>query len=104
VIRYFGGTKLGVGGLVRAYGEAAAGALGAAEKKVCYALEVMHIDFPHDRIGAVMHALGSNGAKIRRTDYGVDVQMTLEIRKSKSAELKSLLIERTGGAVRLTEE
>lgn len=104
VIRYYGGTKLGVGGLVRAYGEAAAGALGAAEKKVCYVLEVMRIDLPHDRIGAVMHTLGSIGAKIRQTDYGTDVRMTVEIRKSKAAGLKNLLIERTGGAVRVVEE
>jgi uncharacterized YigZ family protein len=104
VIRYFGGTKLGLGGLVRAYGEAAGAALGAAEKKVCYLLDVMHIDFPHDRIGAVMHVLGSIGAKIRQTEYGADVRLTLEIRKSKSAELKNLLIERTGGTVKVTEE
>jgi uncharacterized YigZ family protein len=104
VIRYFGGTKLGMGGLVRAYGEAAAGALSAAETKVCYDLDVIRIDFPHERIGTIMHILGSIGAKIRQTDYGSGVRMTLEIRKSKSAELKSLLIERTGGAVKLTEE
>ena len=32
VVRYFGGIKLGTGGMARAYGEAAAHALGAAEK------------------------------------------------------------------------
>jgi len=101
VIRYFGGTKLGVGGLARAYGEAASGALQAAEHVVRYSVETLSVVFPHGQIGNVMHALATTGARSGETSYDDRVHLTIEIRKSKVDELKTLLIEKTGGTIQI---
>jgi uncharacterized YigZ family protein len=103
VIRYFGGTKLGVGGLVRAYGEAAAGALQAAEHVIRYSMETLSVDFPYGQVSNVMHVMAKTGARSRETTYDDEVHITIEIRKSKVAELKARLIEKTAGTIQIGE-
>ena len=53
VTRYFGGTKLGVGGLVRAYGGAAGQALDRAEILITEITRTLHIEYPYECTGAV---------------------------------------------------
>ncbi|MBS1260942.1 MAG: hypothetical protein MAG453_00259 [Calditrichaeota bacterium] len=53
VARCFGGTKLGVGGLIRAYGAAADRALDAAAFTTVTLTETLRVEVPHDRSGAV---------------------------------------------------
>lgn len=47
VLRYFGGTKLGVPGLIKAYKEAAKGALECAEPLAVFVRNVYYLDFPY---------------------------------------------------------
>ena len=70
VVRYFGGIKLGAGGLVRAYSDAVAQALDAAtlirrEKLLNYALAA-----PYDQAGRWENDLRSAGYPVLGTDYG----------------------------------
>jgi uncharacterized YigZ family protein len=53
VVRYFGGTKLGVGGLIRAYKLAAEDALSKAERKEVIAYEVIYLKFKYPATGLV---------------------------------------------------
>jgi len=99
VIRFFGGTKLGVRGLVHAYGDVATSALLAAEPLVCYASDTLVVVFPHNLVSNVMHVVGKTGARIAETTYDEDVHLVLEIRRSKTEELKELLVERTSGNI-----
>jgi putative IMPACT (imprinted ancient) family translation regulator len=62
VTRWFGGTKLGVGGLVRAYGEAAALALDAAPRRLGLPARHIVIRYPYAHTAAVMRALEAAGA------------------------------------------
>ncbi len=101
VTRYFGGTKLGVGGLVRAYSDAAEQALLKAEKLTKYKTEIIEATFPHSHISSVMHVVSKVGAKIVDTMYDEDVHAKLEIRLSKAGELKSLLVNQTNGNINL---
>ncbi|MEK7671060.1 MAG: YigZ family protein [Bacteroidota bacterium] len=101
VTRYFGGTKLGVGGLVRAYGDAAEQALSKAEKLTKYKTEIIEATFPHSHISNVMHVVSKIGAKIVDTMYDEDVHAKLEIRLSNVEELKSLLVNQTNGNINL---
>jgi len=74
VTRYFGGTKLGTGGLVRAYGRAAREAIAALTRgeKVATTRAIVHMDYSfHD---SFMRALSPYEAQIERTEYGTDVE------------------------------
>ncbi|HEX9939363.1 MAG TPA: YigZ family protein [Longimicrobium sp.] len=62
VTRWYGGTKLGVGGLVRAYGEAAALALEAAPRRVGTVAERLRVRYPYAHTSAVMRVLERAGA------------------------------------------
>lgn len=100
VTRYFGGTKLGVGGLARAYAAAAEEALTSADRVTKYVLDSLTIYFPHSQIGNVMHVASKCGARIVDTSYAEEVQLILEIRQSKAEDLRSLLINQTSGNIR----
>ena len=102
VTRYFGGTKLGVGGLIRAYGSAAERALAAADLVTKYILDSLKVSFPHSHISSVMHVTSQCGARIIDTSYDEEVHLVLEIRKSKSDELRSLLVNHTSGNIRFS--
>lgn len=99
VTRYFGGTKLGVGGLARAYAEAAQHVLPPAEIVTRYVFQTFAVSFPHAHISNVMHIVSQMAANIVTTVYDDEVHLTLEIRKSKSDELTARLIETTRGTV-----
>jgi len=101
VTRYFGGTKLGVGGLVRAYGGAAEQAIRAADHVTKYLTETVNASFPHSQIGNVMNVVSKQGAKILDTRYDEEVHLCLEIRNSRMVELKSLLVQHTSGNITL---
>jgi len=102
VVRYFGGTKLGIPGLGRAYGQAAEAALDAAEPLECYATDRIAAAFPHEQTHPVMHLISEAGARIIDTSYDEEVHLTIEIRRSLSGELRRMLVERTAGNIRIS--
>ncbi|HVH12636.1 MAG TPA: YigZ family protein [Longimicrobium sp.] len=63
VTRWYGGTKLGVGGLVRAYGDAAAQALAAAPRRTGVEAARLEVRYPYAHTAAVMRALERSGAE-----------------------------------------
>jgi uncharacterized YigZ family protein len=91
VIRYYGGTKLGVSGLIDAYKNAAKLALEASgveecEVEVQYALTVSHEETP-----ALMNAL--NRLSFRKLNTRVEMEFTIEIsiKEEMEAQLLSVL-------------
>ncbi len=63
VTRWYGGTKLGVGGLVRAYGDAAARALAQAPRRTGMEAARLHVRYPYAHTAAVMRAMERAGAE-----------------------------------------
>lgn len=97
VTRYFGGTKLGTGGLTHAYSNAAKAALEASGKEEHFLTTafVLRMAFPHyDRWLRLQHKLG---ATVTNAQFGEDVLIELTIRNSKAEELRSGFIELTAG-------
>jgi uncharacterized YigZ family protein len=101
ISRYFGGTKLGVGGLARAYGGSAERVLSLAEVRRCYVEETIAISFPHERTGDVMHVITTEGATIVDTQYDDEVHLRLSIRSSRAEQLRGLLLTHTRGNIDL---
>jgi uncharacterized YigZ family protein len=102
VTRYFGGTKLGVGGLARAYRQAADMALGGGERLTRYLCDLLPVSFPHACVGSVMRALGALGGRVASARYDLEVHMEIEIRRSRAEALRMALLEGTSGAVRFS--
>lgn len=82
VIRYFGGTKLGVSGLINAYRTAAREAIEAAENISCTVNEKVHFQFDYERLNDVMRIVKDMNPDILAQDFNLSCQMTLSIRKS----------------------
>ena len=94
VVRYFGGTKLGVGGLVQAYKSAARDAI---ENGVIIEKEVqkqIRLTFPMTQMPFVMHALKQLNVEIISRDFSeaCEIQLALPIASSENllSELASL--------------
>jgi uncharacterized YigZ family protein len=99
VTRYFGGTKLGLGGLARAYGETAHQALCSGTVVTRYRVGSLTASFPHAQISNVMYVVSRLGARITDTSYDEEVHLKLEIRSSKLGELQSVLMDKTSGNI-----
>ncbi len=92
VVRYFGGIKLGTGGLIQAYREAAAEALSHAEIITHTIDEDIEFTFEYPSINEVMRIVKEHDAgMVNQSAYGVGASMTVRIRKSQSEALRQAL-------------
>ena len=84
VVRYFGGIKLGAGGLIRAYSSAASDALSAADKIVARPMDVYKLktDFAHAKRFTAF-AL-RNEISIVDTEYSAEVTFTLAVESKRN--------------------
>lgn len=96
VVRYFGGIKLGVPGLIAAYKAATADALEAA--KIITLTENRHltVEFSYLAMNEVMKAVKDFGPRIIRQDFDNLCRMELEIRRRDSESLARRLKETEG--------
>jgi len=102
VTRWFGGTKLGTGGLARAYGAAAARALDAARTRAVVAGEVRHVRYGFEDTGAVARVLARGDVLRGPDEYGpVEVRTEVRIRRGDGGALDRRLRDATGGRARL---
>ena len=91
VVRYFGGTLLGTGGLIRAYKEAAANAISNAKIVEKTIDEVINIHFDYTLLNDVMRVLKQFESATWTQDFTESCRMTLTIRKSISDQLREIL-------------
>ncbi|MGB0369430.1 MAG: IMPACT family protein [Flavobacteriales bacterium] len=78
VVRYFGGTKLGVSGLINAYKEATKDALEQAKIVTKIPMATVSIQFAHSKIGDVERLIRQNNWVIKTQDFGMDCQWIIE--------------------------
>jgi uncharacterized YigZ family protein len=79
VVRYFGGTKLGVGGLVRAYGGAAGAALDHAGIRTVTVTEEVAVAYPYEVSGEVQRLLTASDLRPASADYGETIRLVLRV-------------------------
>jgi putative IMPACT (imprinted ancient) family translation regulator len=102
VTRWYGGTKLGVGGLVRAYGEAAAEALEAAPRRTGVQAVRLRLSYPYDHTAAVMRAVEQAGAAALEHGYaegGRTGTLALTVPEEAVEGFRDALRDGTAGAV-----
>ena len=103
VTRYFGGIKLGAGGLVRAYTKGAKVGIEAAQiiQKVKYKEISVTIDY--NQIGKVQNEIMNMGYKIKDTLYTDKVEIIVYSREEEAESLKSKMIDITSGTAEIGE-
>ena len=90
-MRYFGGIKLGVSGLINAYRAAAADAIGHARIVEKTDDEVFRIKFDYTVMNEVMRVVKEEEPEVMSRDFSMECRMTLSIRKQNAFRLSSRL-------------
>lgn len=99
VVRYFGGVKLGAGGLVRAYTDAVAQALLGAEKVELQKRVTLACAVPYALEGTVRRQLQEAGATLGEVRHGQVVEMAFTVPEGGAAALRARLNEAGQGAL-----
>ncbi|MEZ5213055.1 MULTISPECIES: IMPACT family protein [unclassified Gordonia (in: high G+C Gram-positive bacteria)] len=103
VVRWFGGIKLGAGGLVRAYGGAAGAVLDAAPLRAARERATLRLRVPIEmagRVEKVLYAAGDVGA----VDYGAEsVTFTVDVAAAAEAALRDRVLSVTSGAAEVLD-
>ena len=91
VARWFGGVKLGKGGLARAYSGAVRAALTELASEVRRPTVGIGIEAPFDRLGAVRRLVRPPQVTIEQESYGETARLVLRVERSHETELREAL-------------
>ena len=103
VVRYFGGTKLGVSGLIQAYKEAAADVIAVSDVIEKTVDTVLRVDFSYMVMNDIMRIIKDENPQIREQIFDNLCSMTLAIRQSKAQTLIGKLSKVSGATIEVIE-
>lgn len=103
VTRYFGGIKLGAGGLIRAYSNSVTQAVEniGVVKRVLQ--QELNFHVAYNRFDKINHYLKENKIFINNTNYGIDIKISVFIDEDKQESFKKKLINLLAGKVDFTK-
>ena len=101
VTRYFGGTLLGTGGLVRAYGNAAKEAVTKAGLVKMVYSKIFAVTTDYSYIGKIQYTAAEKGYEILDTEFGQEVSLTLSTESEKAERLKDDITQITNGQAKI---
>jgi len=90
VVRYFGGTKLGLGGLVRAYKESAKDVVENSKLVLLEELIEINLEFPIHVVGEVERIIRSENWKLEKSDYSEICRFTVSCKLGSEEALKQM--------------
>jgi uncharacterized YigZ family protein len=93
VVRWFGGTKLGKGGLARAYASAAREAVAALPVVFRLPLVRLIVEVPYERVGAVKRLIRPPEVELDREEYGAAARLVLVVHEERLEALRESLAE-----------
>ena len=85
VVRYFGGVKLGAGGLVRAYTDSVAQALLTATKVPLQRMQTLQCEMPYALEGQLRREIAAAGAELLGVQHGTLVTLQLRLPETQAA-------------------
>lgn len=103
VTRYYGGTKLGVGGLARAYGDAAEAALELCEKKVIHRTTPIKVFCTYEDISPVKRIIDDMAVSFEE-EYTDSVEFLVNLHLSKVDEFEKRIINATNARAGLQKK
>ncbi len=104
VVRYFGGVKLGTGGLVRAYTDAVAQALLGAAKLPLQRMQTLACCVPYALEGLVRRELDATGASLLDVEHAAVVTLRFKLPEAAAAALQHRLNEAGQGHLAWLDE
>ena len=104
VVRYYGGTPLGAGGLVRAYTDSVAQALLKAEKMPVIRTTTLRCVVPYALEGWLRRELESHDASLLDAQHGEGVAVTLELPEANATKLVARINDAGQGKVLWPDE
>ena len=93
VVRYFGGTKLGISGLINAYKTAAANAIATNAIIEKLIISELTIAFEYPQLNQVMKLVKDHELEIIAQNMGISCEMKLGVRLSLEKQVKARLLE-----------
>jgi putative IMPACT (imprinted ancient) family translation regulator len=103
VTRHFGGTKLGVGGLMRAYGGAVAKSLDRAELITVTPKRPLWLQYQYEDTNRIQAALTSLNLQCIESDYSDHVRSLIEIPDQEWHRVRQELIDQSAGRIRFQD-
>ncbi|MGB7481368.1 MAG: YigZ family protein [Burkholderiaceae bacterium] len=103
VVRYWGGTKLGAGGLARAYGQAISEAVRAAQLVPVEALCERRLVLPFADESTLRRYCEQAGVTVREASYGEAVTLTVAIKASQAEAFCAGATDLLRGALRIDD-
>lgn len=104
IVRYFGGIKLGTGGLVKAYGNGAQQALKILPTQIKVPQKVFDLVCDYSLINAIEQLLTQVNGVILHSDYNETVSLQIAIPATLEQEVNDKLRDISRGALTLTPE
>ena len=103
VTRYFGGTLLGAGGLVRAYGKSAKLGIDAAERieKIYCKLYLIRCDY--STYGKLEYTINNEGYILKDCAFENDVCMTVGVKPEEENAFLKAVADISGGSAKVSE-
>lgn len=97
VTRYYGGVKLGAGGLIRAYGGSVGEALDALGTRTRRRFRLASVTVGHERAGRLQNDLRAAGRTIRDVHYGERVTLDIGLPDAEVEAFRGWLADATAG-------
>jgi uncharacterized YigZ family protein len=104
VTRYFGGTLLGTGGLVRAYTQAARAALENAQTARMCLCRKLAVTVDYGALDRLLYALRRDGIEPQETEYGAKVTLHLIIEEKQGDTVENMITALTSGDAEILTE
>ena len=97
--RYFGGTKLGTGGLIKAYTESAKAAIEGCEKRTVEIYSEIAFSYDYDSTSLVMSMISNYEIKILKEEFGNSVSVRCRINRAFVEKFSEELFDKSNGQI-----